>query len=253
MINMNIENLKQLGLTKYESKSYVALLELGPSSGREVAKKSGVPPTRVFDALESLEEKGFVSLIEEKPMVFKAIEPKNAITLFTRKKIDALEGIKNEVIRDLGGIKRTPIPKIKEKFMVVSGFEKMYIHAANLIDLAEKEVLIYSSAEGSPDFVIRTIKNAIKKGVKIRFITSRYIKKNKKFVKRLKDTGLKIKYHKSEDYSLSIIDRKIVIIVIKDPKEPKNRISTFFVDTGLAKALSSWFNQTWKKAKPIKL
>jgi len=50
--------LQQLGLTEYEAKTYVALLKHPDSNGYELAKFSGVPRAKIYEALNSLERKG---------------------------------------------------------------------------------------------------------------------------------------------------------------------------------------------------
>ena len=70
---------------------------------------------------------------------------------------------------------------------------------------------------------------------------------------KLKSIGATIRYYKSENYSISIYDRRIVHIVVKSPSNPKERIMTIFDNKDFAKAMLQWFETTWKKARPIKL
>lgn len=50
--------MEDLGLTSYEIKVYVALLESGSMNASEMSKKSSVPYSKIYDVLNSLEEKG---------------------------------------------------------------------------------------------------------------------------------------------------------------------------------------------------
>lgn len=59
------EELMEAGLTKNESKVYLAILELGCESAGTIAKKSKVHRTNVYDALEGLMKKGLVSYINK--------------------------------------------------------------------------------------------------------------------------------------------------------------------------------------------
>lgn len=68
--------LQQLGLTEGESKVYEALLTLGSSTVGPVVKKSGVAYSNIYEILNRLAEKGFVSfIIKEKTKYFQAVEP----------------------------------------------------------------------------------------------------------------------------------------------------------------------------------
>lgn len=68
--------LQQLGLTEGESKVYEALLSLGPSTVGPIVKKSGIAYSNIYEVLNRLLEKGFVSfVIKEKTKYFQAVEP----------------------------------------------------------------------------------------------------------------------------------------------------------------------------------
>ena len=70
------EQLQQLGLTEGESKVYEALLSLGSSTVGPIVKKSGVAYSNIYEILNRLLEKGFVSFVtKEKTKYFQAAEP----------------------------------------------------------------------------------------------------------------------------------------------------------------------------------
>jgi predicted DNA-binding transcriptional regulator len=59
------EVLIDLGLSRNESRVYLALLELGSPTATEISKKSKVERTNVYDALQRLINKGIISVLEE--------------------------------------------------------------------------------------------------------------------------------------------------------------------------------------------
>ncbi len=70
-----IEKLKRIGLTEYEAKAYLALLNTHLSTATQVSDKSGVPRTRIYNVLESLAQKGWVRIYSGVPLLFKAVDP----------------------------------------------------------------------------------------------------------------------------------------------------------------------------------
>ncbi len=74
-----IELLKEFGLNTYEAKCYVALLSKGRATASEVSRASGVPHQRVYDSLSSLEEKGFVKVVNKKPKLFIPLPVREAL------------------------------------------------------------------------------------------------------------------------------------------------------------------------------
>ena len=78
--------LEELGLSKNESRTYIALLELGPSVAGKIAKKSKVHRTNVYDSLQKLVDKGLATYFErEERKHFVASDPENLFHLLKEK------------------------------------------------------------------------------------------------------------------------------------------------------------------------
>jgi sugar-specific transcriptional regulator TrmB len=68
--------LQQSGLTEGESRVYLALLELGPSTSGPIVEKSGVSRSIIYQLLDKLSSKGLVShIVKERTKYFQAAEP----------------------------------------------------------------------------------------------------------------------------------------------------------------------------------
>jgi len=75
-----ISALKKLGLTEYEARVYIAVVELGEVEASEIARRSGVPRTRIYDVLAKLENSGLIQkIMGSRPAVYAAIPPKKAL------------------------------------------------------------------------------------------------------------------------------------------------------------------------------
>src|SRR5215212_4625870 len=55
---MAVELLQRLGLNKYETEAYLALLDEGPLTGYELGKRSNVPLSKSYEILERLARRG---------------------------------------------------------------------------------------------------------------------------------------------------------------------------------------------------
>ena len=94
---MDKEILRQIGLTEYESKVYLALLSKGQMSAYELAEKAGLYRQVTYDSLKRLMEKGYVSnVLEGKTKLFKAIDP-NLILEFLNNKVESFKEILPEL------------------------------------------------------------------------------------------------------------------------------------------------------------
>ena len=64
-MDMDIRDLTKIGLTEGETKVYAALLDLGETTRTELAKKSGISPSKIYDVVNRLMEKGIVSSVKK--------------------------------------------------------------------------------------------------------------------------------------------------------------------------------------------
>jgi sugar-specific transcriptional regulator TrmB len=55
-----IESLCRLGFTNYEARAYLALLRAGTGTGYSIAKKSGIPSSKIYQVLLALAGKGAI-------------------------------------------------------------------------------------------------------------------------------------------------------------------------------------------------
>ena len=60
---MDIKILEEIGLTKSEVKTYLALLEIGSSSTGDIVEKAQVASSKIYEILDKLSQKGLVSFI----------------------------------------------------------------------------------------------------------------------------------------------------------------------------------------------
>ena len=91
------EVFRELGFTERETKVYLALLELGSTTTGPIAAKTRLQPSKIYETLNKLIEKGLVSyVIVSKTKHFQASDPKEILTL-----IDERKRRFNEIIEDL--------------------------------------------------------------------------------------------------------------------------------------------------------
>src|SRR5213083_3084040 len=83
--------LQQLGLNAYESRSYLVLLGHPKFKALELAARAHVPRQKIYEVLDSLVEKGFAGVVQEKTKLFSAVDPTLAIPAYLVRKRQLLE------------------------------------------------------------------------------------------------------------------------------------------------------------------
>ncbi|MFH1175055.1 MAG: helix-turn-helix domain-containing protein [archaeon] len=83
---MDTKPLENIGLTAFESKVYVALVELGSASASQIIQKTGLHRAVVYDLLERLIEKGLVGhVIKTRKKFFEASDPRRLMEIVKEK------------------------------------------------------------------------------------------------------------------------------------------------------------------------
>tara|TARA_Y100000310_G_C20626074_1_gene785961 strand:- start:63 stop:788 length:726 start_codon:yes stop_codon:yes gene_type:complete len=83
---MQIESLKEFGLTNNESIVYKSLLELGPSLAGQISRKTGLHRRTVYDTTEMLIKKGLIGyIIKNNRRLFEASSPKKFLDIIKEK------------------------------------------------------------------------------------------------------------------------------------------------------------------------
>jgi len=71
-----VKKLQGIGLTEYEARVYLSLLNTHLNTASKVSEKSSVPRTKIYAVLESLSAKGWVKIYSGVPLLFKAMNPR---------------------------------------------------------------------------------------------------------------------------------------------------------------------------------
>src|SRR6202521_5866823 len=80
------QRLKAMGLNAYESRSYLVLVGHPRFKALELAARAHVPRQKIYEVLDSLVEKGFAQVIQEKTKLFSAVEPSLTVPGFLARK-----------------------------------------------------------------------------------------------------------------------------------------------------------------------
>lgn len=78
-VHQTVQRLAVVGFSRYEAEAFLALLGRRESTAMEVAERAGVPRQRIYDVLESLHEKGLITIRPGRPARHSACSPSIAL------------------------------------------------------------------------------------------------------------------------------------------------------------------------------
>ena len=246
-----MEELRKLGLTEYEAKVYEALLRAKTATGGQIAKASKVPHGKTYEALHSLSEKGLVTILPVEPKLFRALEPEKGLNNLIQRRLAGFKQAEETVLEFAKRITAPPKEETAEKLEVYTGIEKQYELARRLFDDTKKQVLVLSRGERFPNDILRKGKEMMKRGVDYRLIVYEY-DGNREWVRKFVETGLEVRHYKTGEFTLVVRDKEEVLLVIRNPKNPEDRIHMLFKDKAIATAMAAYYELIWKKAIVVK-
>jgi hypothetical protein len=138
-----VDTLRTFELTEYEAKCFVALTRLREGTAKEVSDVADVPRARIYDSMDTLQNRGLVSVQESKPRRFRAVSPREAVDLLERECQDRLERLGTALPR-LGSPNRS---SGAGDVWTMEGEAAVSERLATLVADAESEVLLAISAD----------------------------------------------------------------------------------------------------------
>ncbi len=180
-------------LNIYEAKVWLALLSRGIASAREVADLSGVPRSRTYDVLESLEKMGFAMTKIGKPVKYISVKPteiiekmKTSVMQEAQEKVNSLSTLKTtSEYTELESLHNSGIAPIKSHDITGSlkGRANIMARLRDLLDNAKNEVIICTSVSDFEDksrVLVPALENLNKQNIKIKLSLSGDAEKIKK-------------------------------------------------------------------------
>jgi sugar-specific transcriptional regulator TrmB len=187
------KTLYRLGLSKNETKVYIYIARTGEHKASEISEALSLHRTETYRILRDLEKKGLISSVFEKPLRFIATPFEKALEILieTKKmKIDLLEKRKESLVNLwLSLPKPETLNARKEVFQILEGEEQISLKADEILDNAEKEVLVFASEHDIPNFyhsgLLDKLEKTSNQNVNIQLLTN-YSPKSCFFIEKMK-------------------------------------------------------------------
>lgn len=158
--------LQRLGFTEYEAKVYLALLKHSPLTGYAVARRSGVPRSKVYEVLHGLVERGEVLVSYGEPTQYAPLPVKELIARRrsgTESLLRAAEDALEDYAADDAG---------NNLIWTISGREQILARMREVISRAQQQILLEVWPEDSPE-IRDDLAAAAQRGVEITIMAYR--------------------------------------------------------------------------------
>lgn len=241
-----VGNVEEFGLSKYEARAYVTLVEKGSLGASELAYYSNLPRTKIYSTLKKLQKKGLLTLTNHKPLIASAVTPEVAfieIISFHERKLKNMKRIINGLMKIEA--RKKAFGCEEKKYTIID--PKFIDQKVSGLILASKSVINAMIDSWGLNILSRcddALKLAISRGVTIRLLIASQCLDNT-YIHSL-PKGLDIRLHQFCNSVLSFDSSKIISI---DSTSGKGVVTSFFDIVG--ELHERLFVERWDKALKV--
>ena len=245
------KSLEKIGLTSYEIKTFSSLLKTGELTASDLSQKSGVPYSKIYEVLGTLEEKSWIGSDDSRPTKYFAKSPSTGLDTTKQKLENDFLYNQSIILNELVPLYEKSGVSEKPEIWVLSGAINITTKILEMVDTCRNEVMI-AIPEAGEELVkqaLPKLRSLHDKGVKITILTSDKI--DKESVKAIKRVAT-VKIKKGLFGGGIISDKKYVVILLgpETTGEGSSNIVAIWADhAGLAGFARQYFEYLLKDSK----
>ena len=215
--------LKDIGMKEYEAKAFNVTVQCGVCSADRISKTSGIPLTRVYETMQSLQKMGLVTVLNTRPKKYRLVSLDALSNLMESKKRKMERELERSgnIIKELRNI----IPKvsardsdeIREGFWVFKGRETAIRKISDDARNARKDIIYFSDDFSWFARFRKLIKSKIAEGVSVKVLMN-VNDKTMSTAKELLSIGVDVRSWDVRSLRGSIRDSETVHLVSKIPR-----------------------------------
>ncbi|HOD98237.1 MAG TPA: helix-turn-helix domain-containing protein [Syntrophales bacterium] len=134
LFQATVDALNNMGLTVYEAKTYLTLLQKHPSHGHEISRRSGVPGPKIYETLSRMVQKGLVAVLNTDPQMYSPLPYREFLTRKSNE-FQVTEGLL------AANLEKISMPAVDITLWQLTNHDVLIAKARDLIDGAKKAVL----------------------------------------------------------------------------------------------------------------
>ncbi len=215
----NIATLKGMGLTMYEAQAYVTLTSLISSNATEIAEKSGIPRSKIYDVLKGLVKKNYIEVEDGRPLTYNVKSP---VEVLSREKEKINSEIEDTITR-LTYVYENGMSQVQAPIWRIFGVDKIIAQELEIIKRAKNSInmRIGFLFDGEGDALVKALKNRSDLRINILASPTCYINDEKiNIIELFEKNGINIQK----------ADIPFVKVIISDSREMMHTYTKFTED-----------------------
>lgn len=256
------KRLQQVGLNAYEARSYLVLIGHPRFKALELAARAHVPRQKIYEVLDSLVEKGFAQVVQEKTKLFSAVEPELALPGYLSRRQDHLEREIMEQARLASGLVEDLTAAYSEGrggrgtldyLRIVGEPGQTAAHYQRMLREVQHEYLEFSRPPYAVDPLDeQLVKQACARGAQCRLLleSGAVDEVHRQRLGEYLTAGVEVREIVSLPMKLALFDGKKGMIALLDPVITRPTwTAVVFEHPGMGEAMHGLFEDYWRRAQ----
>ncbi len=167
-------SLEKIGLTSYEIRTFTSLLTDGELTASDLSQKSGVPYSKIYEVLGTLEEKGWIGSDNSRPTQYFAKSPSSGLVTTKQYLVSDFSKNHNTILSELVPLYEKSGTSEKPDIWVLSGAVNITTKILEMVESCRNEVMIAIPEAGQElvKLALPKLRLLHDKGVEITLLTS---------------------------------------------------------------------------------
>lgn len=168
-----VQRLKEFGLTEYQARVYLTLLDLGTATASQIPALSRVPRTRIYATVQQLHAKGLVHILPEKPLRYRPIPFASFLRSVAedhRTRADRIDTNLDRLAQEFA-VATSGAADTRGRFEALYGRRNVRKRIADMYAGAQREIIVVGSTQ-SPGRIYRSfaaeLADRVRSGVKVK-------------------------------------------------------------------------------------
>ncbi len=242
--------LREVGLREYETRAYLTLLERGAMTASKVSEHGGVPYSKVYETLNSLERKGWIEVERGRPSRYFPKAPSESLEVAKLRLEDMVNSWKHVVMGELQPLYEKRELMEKPDIWILRGEFSILAKLREMLDAAHKELMIAVPvfAKGFVDASVSVLAQVRDRGVRVQIMMT-----EDENIKKIAKVG-EARVRDNLFGGGVIVDGKEALLFLgaADTKRSYSGLLVIWSNhIGLVKFAREYFQLLWDTAKPI--
>jgi len=238
--------LQDLGLTEYETRAYVALLQRGNMTASEISEMAPVPYSKIYEILGSLERKGWIETESGRPSKYYPRSPLDALEATRLRRERHLKAGETQILGELTPIFERRESRERPDIWIVRGEFNIMSKIRETMEKSTKEILVAvpEFTREMLDLVSPTLLHLRSRGIKIQLMTSEKVEQET-LNEACRFAEVKVR---GQMFGGGIVSDVQEVMLLLEGEEGGRALAIWSDHAGLARFAKNYFEYLWRDA-----